>query len=634
MFNRSGTHIILHSLFTIRLYVGLLMTAPLLSQPVQAQLAFGGEPIPAAREDQDIPVMHLSVDADYLAQLRSQNRFPQQLGYTIDTFINPANSGIWTSCDENGYEIWRMALQTDQFVGISMFFDQFNLAEGSRVFIYPADEKHYLGAFTNHSLNGTTQFAIQPVYTHTLIIQLEVPAGKRSSQLSINEIGFVGVDLNKSFGSSGPCNVNVNCSEGDNWQLQKNGVTRIQVKQGNSLYRCTGSLINNTRLDGTPYLLTAHHCGNLSSEADYAQWIFDFGYEAPDCENPLLEPGRLSLTGSQLIAHSPGHVSVTSDFKLILLNQTVPDHYQPFFNGWNRQNNISTTGVGIHHPSGDIKKISTFTTQPVSTAFGSSVIDENQAYWRLSWAETENGHGVTEGGSSGSPLFDADGRIVGALTGGSASCGNLFAPDFYGKFSFSWDANGDTHDRQLQPWLDPDHTGIIQLNGFGNDPDMLFAAFQADATEITLKQSVNFTQTAAGNISHYEWLFEGAEPASSTEENPSGITYSSYGTFDVQLVVSNEDRFDTLLKKDYVTVKPFLYPNPSSDGTFTLDFGREEAENIHIKVFDLAGRETAISHETQGANRITVEVLQKRKGLFIISIESDHFKRALKLIVL
>lgn len=624
----------MHNTFSVRLVIGLFVAFALISQAVQAQKGFGGKPISVEGENQSVPVVHFAVDVAYMAQKQAQNRFPQQIGYTVDTLINPENSGVWTKCESTGYKIWRLALQTDHLVGISLFFDHFTPGDGSRVYVYSADSEQHIGAFTNQSLAGTGPFAMQAVYTQKLIIQLEVPlAGKTFSTFTISEIGFVDEDVNKSFGSSGPCNVNVNCSEGDNWQLQKNGITRIQVKQGNNLYRCSGSLVNNTRFDFTPYLLTAHHCGNLSSEADYAQWIFDFGYEAPGCNNPPLEPAKLSLTGAQLIAHSPGHVSATSDFKLLLLNQVVPDHYQPFFNGWNRQNSISNTGVGIHHPSGDIKKISTYTTQPISTAFSSSVADEDQAYWRLSWSETENGHGVTEGGSSGSPLFDADGRIVGALTGGSASCSNPFAPDYYGKFSFSWDANGDTPDRQLQPWLDPEHTGLMQLNGFGGDPDLLFAAFQSDVNEITLNQTVNFEQTAAGNITQYEWHFEGAEPSSSTDENPSGITYAHFGTFDVKLIVSNAERADTLLKKDFISVNPYLYPNPSV-GKFTLDFGRETAENIHIKLFDLAGRETAIRYETQGANRIAVEMLQKRKGLFIISLESAHFNRTLKLIVL
>jgi hypothetical protein len=83
------------------------------------------------------------------------------------------------------------------------------------------------------------------------------------------------------------------------------------------------------------------------------------------------------------------------------------------------------------------------------------------------WAQTANGHGVTEGGSSGSPLFDNAGHIIGNLTGGESSCdsANLDQPDYFGKFSYSWASCGADSTLQLRPWLDPDSTGVIVLEG-------------------------------------------------------------------------------------------------------------------------------------------------------------------------
>ena len=74
---------------------------------------------------------------------------------------------------------------------------------------------------------------------------------------------------------------------------------------------------------------------------------------------------------------------------------------------------------------------------------------------------------MTEGGSSGSPLFDSFGMIVGNLTGGGSSCdsASLDEPDYYGKFSHSWISCGPDSASQLQPWLDPDNTGVEVLDG-------------------------------------------------------------------------------------------------------------------------------------------------------------------------
>ena len=75
------------------------------------------------------------------------------------------------------------------------------------------------------------------------------------------------------------------------------------------------------------------------------------------------------------------------------------------------------------------------------------------SHWRV--ADWEDG--TTEPGSSGSPLFDADHRIVGQLHGGEASC-SYNVNDYYGKFSTSWN-NG------LSGWLDPNNTGTLVLDG-------------------------------------------------------------------------------------------------------------------------------------------------------------------------
>ncbi len=79
-------------------------------------------------------------------------------------------------------------------------------------------------------------------------------------------------------------------------------------------------------------------------------------------------------------------------------------------------------------------------------------------HWELNSVATTDGFGVTEPGSSGSPLYEPSGLIVGHLTGGVSQCGGPEGPDLYGKIAFDWTSNGVTPDRQLQPWLDPDNT--------------------------------------------------------------------------------------------------------------------------------------------------------------------------------
>ena len=108
------------------------------------------------------------------------------------------------------------------------------------------------------------------------------------------------------------------------------------------------------------------------------------------------------------------------------------------------------------------KKISTY-----GTALQSIWIGYPNSHWEVTWQETSNGYGVTEPGSSGSPIFNFEHRIIGTLTGGTSACevGGAGAgtgpnePDWYGKMNQHWTNNDNTPEQKLKAWLDPLNTG-------------------------------------------------------------------------------------------------------------------------------------------------------------------------------
>lgn len=326
-----------------------------------------------------------------------------------------------------------------------------------------------LGSFDHRSNPKNEEFAIGKIYGQDLIIEYNNPQ-PHSEDFILSSIGHLyrhSLDpVINGFNNSDPCQVNVNCAEGNSWQDEKRGVAKILLKIGADYYYCTGSLVNNARQDCTNYFLSAFHCGEGASTADLNQWIFDFNYEAPGCSNPTPEPTPHTLTGATLVASSDdGHNSSGSDFLLLNLNdQQIPTGYNAYFNGWSNINVSSNAGVGIHHPSGDIKKISTYASPLISSTWSGTL----DTHWQVSWSATANGHGVTEGGSSGSPIFNASGQIVGTLTGGTSFCTDPTDPDWYGKMSYHWQSNGSTAATRLKDWLDPDNNGISTLTGREN----------------------------------------------------------------------------------------------------------------------------------------------------------------------
>lgn len=411
-------------------------------------------------------------EAEKLDKVDSKTGELPKFSRSIYTNITLDNSGSWSYLPDGG-RVWRLQISSAGALALIPFYNKFYLPNGATLHVYTPDKQEILGAFTHTDNPATGFYCTGLIHGEECVIEYYEPKeaiGK--GQLSINEVGYayrwvkpLKDEGERGFGDADACEVNVNCSEGNLYQDQKRSVVRILVQSSTGQGWCSGALINNVRLDCTPYLLSAQHCSEGTSSNQYSQWVFYFNYEAPTCSDPASQGSLASKTvvGCTKRADSNDNGGDTgSDFILLELNSQPSSTYNVFYSGWNITNTASGSGVSIHHPDADIKKISTYTNAVTSSKWGNTV---NGTHWRVVWASTANGHGVTEPGSSGGPLFNAQGQIVGQLTGGDSYCNTPTAPDLYGKFSYNWTSNGNTANRQLKPWLDPDNTGITSLGG-------------------------------------------------------------------------------------------------------------------------------------------------------------------------
>jgi len=440
---------------------------------IHAQISQGGQPVGQieALSLENVPVNSLpQFDLERImledeADEKAGN-YPK-IGRILPVSASPQNSGEWTYLD-NGSRLWRLAVKSRDAMGLSMQFENFGLPEGAQLFIYSPDYQHVIGAFTDFNNHKSGVFSTQLIPADEVIIEYLEPSGTQTTipfELkgvfhAYRMVPGAPASQARDFGDSDPCQVNVNCSEGNNWQDEKRGVVRIFVIEGAFGGWCSGSLVNNTAQDCTPYVLTALHCGLNSTTANLNQWVFYFNYESSGCANGTQgQVPNNTMTGCARIADSgDGGGDNGSDYMLVEINNNVPQGYNPYYNGWRRNNVTSSSGVSIHHPSGDIKKISTYSSNLQSVTWGGPA----GTHWMVTWSNTANGHGVTEGGSSGSPIFDNQGHIIGTLTGGSSFCTNPTSPDLYGKMSYHWNSNpGDN----LSQYLDPGNTGVTSLSG-------------------------------------------------------------------------------------------------------------------------------------------------------------------------
>ena len=506
---------------------------------------------------------------------------PLWAGFSLKTEISLGSEGTIVKWP-NGEVSWILRLTSPGAPALGVVIEEAKFPSSAVLYLYSEYDPSYIYALSADDI-VSGYISTPHIPTESLIVEYTEKTGNINQNLRgsfvITDLVVIYNGLETAFGSkdlgdSDWCQININCSpEGDNWQFHKRGVARMIFRVGSSWYYCTGSLINNTNQDGTPYFLTADHCGGNASAADRNVWQFYFNYERPGCANTGTPPMNVQ-TGCFL--RSRGLLAGGSDFQLVQLNSTPPQAWNPYYNGWDRNTAAATGGVGIHHPSGDAKKISTFNGTLVSATpnISGSVMATNAA-WRVIWSATTNGHACTEGGSSGSPLFNNAGLIVGTLTGGSSMCNSPTSPDFYGKFSYHWLSNGTTDAQRLEPWLDPANTGVTTLPGYdpygGINPN-----FIADKTIAFIGEEILFTGLSSGDgITSWSWNFgEGASPATATGQGPHTVIYTTIGYKTVSLTINSEE---TETKEDYIFIKEpsntyLLYehsPNLTTGGAAT-----------------------------------------------------------------
>ncbi|MGB0423558.1 MAG: trypsin-like serine peptidase, partial [Flavobacteriales bacterium] len=432
----------------------------------EAQISQGGEPNNWG-ERSEISFEELSKlqtnDLDFeLIRLQDEmadqhKDIPYRFGIEVDTEIDIVALSDKEVNSATNEVVCYYGVTCPEASSISFLFSDYYLPKGARLFIWNSDRTKFIGSFNHLNNKDWGKLAVGLIHSNEVVIELQA-----DNQAILDQVGLtlgkvihgyrhvVSPQLESElgqrgpFGNSGNCNINVNCPEGEEWQVEKKSVGLI-VDGG--FASCTGALVNNTAQDGTPYFLTANHC--LGGQNN---WVFYFNHETAGCTGNT-GPTNQSVSGSVLRASNGG-----SDFALLELSQTPPEDFEVQYAGWDNSDNLTvTSAVGIHHPSGDLKKICFENDDPYhQNVFGAAC-----------WYIDEWEDGVTEGGSSGSPLFDQNHRIIGQLYGGGAACqgtSNNGQPDWYGRFGVSWDGNSSS--TRLRDWLDPSNTGATVLDGW------------------------------------------------------------------------------------------------------------------------------------------------------------------------
>ena len=391
-------------------------------------------------------------------------------GIGFDVNANTTNSGR-TDITPDGGKLWRNQFNSEGAYMMYLVFEDFNIPEEAELYIYSPDQDQVYGPYTNKDVQSVGRFETDNIIGDELVVEYYEPANAAfHGHFNIAAVMHIYKDfLNLRSEEKGPhgtadgnCHIDVVCPEAQPWHYPINSVVCISMTaevpgEGWGMYLCSGAMVNNVRMDKTPYVLSADHC----VAADDQTYKFYFNYQVSECGGSTGLSSRVANGGVIVARSNTSNTYAGSDFLLLRITGNLGIAYRDsiFFAGWDCSGAYNT-GVCIHHPGGDWKKIS-FVNNVSAPTSGSYA----NRFYVVSWMTNPN-KGVTEQGSSGSPLFNNSSLIIGTLTGGSSFCYSPSGTDIYGRVSYHWYNNGNSNNaRKLQPWLDPDNTGTKILQG-------------------------------------------------------------------------------------------------------------------------------------------------------------------------
>jgi len=515
----------MHTLKKILLFLGFLLP----SLTIVSQVSTGGLPPSFSHKNLKsqvvIPTLTLNLlNVDKLLNEDKTNGTPYRYG-VIEKVQLDIKSGIETQLDSG--HIWRYEITSNSAKSLKLLFKQFVIPARARLYVYNSDYSITCGAFTSANMNTDSSFVIADFPDKKLLLEYYEPSNPEfSGKLIINKISQAYRNLAGLMTAQADSGyIDVNCREGIDWQLEKHAVCLYTFISDTDSYLCSGGLINNATNDGTPYFLTANHCISTSDMA--ASVTAYFNYETKGCGME----GKLVKTLSGASLQTAGK---ESDFTLLRFSSVPPASYQPYYAGWDLTDTASYA-VGIHHPAGLLKKISIDNdppfTYPDLIIWKNNTFSQPDTHWHVYFDK-----GKIAGGSSGSPLFNQQKRIMGQLHGGEGN------ESFYGKFNYSWNHSDSISANELKKYLVGDNA-ITCLNGYTPSDNIPEAIFTTEYEYVCLGSPIQITDHSLFNVSSWKWQFTPSTITFLNNTSPNSqqpvVSFNEAGTYDIKLIVGN-----------------------------------------------------------------------------------------------
>lgn len=330
----------------------------------------------------------------------------------------------------DGGFVWSGVVHAPGASAVRLTFSGFDLPEGAALYVYGANGQA-AGPYTDQGPMGTGVLHTNTIFGDTVNVQLRQDGrpARLPRELVLDSVGVMGPRFLKAvipaegdtprndLGTKAFCSYNESCVEGAGCGTSsavadaRQAVATILFQAQGGFFICTGGLIADTAGSQTPYFLTANHCISSSNVASTVETYFDYVTTCsnPDCTQPYSNVGE--TVGATILSGSSN-----TDHTLMQLasNPTTPDGTVAYL-GWNSSPVANSNGTNlfrISHPAGAPQA---YSEHSVDTGAGTC-----RTLPRGNFIYSNDTFGATEGGSSGSPVVDSNGLVVGQLFG---ACG-------------------------------------------------------------------------------------------------------------------------------------------------------------------------------------------------------------------
>ena len=515
---------------------------------VVVALQLHAEPGAAAAVDS----LNINLDPLIDNAAHDRNRFAINIPHSIST----SSQGAWVHAGSTS--TWTYSTRVPTAISMSFHASRLMLppsavltviAKGSARATYRAKDISRGGLWSRPQIGDTLEINISVNTTDASQVQLQIDSLQAGYRALGGEIADhphyrqIMAAQAASDTTSASCSQNYACNATAANQGPAQATVALLV---GDQYQCTGTLLNNTRSDGTPYVLTARHCetGKLGGgDPSAAGSVVVYWDAVAACGQSLQSIYYDGTTQS-------GAITVVEQQDAWLIKLDVPPvANDAFYAGWDASGGTFTGGYSIHHALGNDKQYVSWYGQALLQQIPASSLQVgyNSTFWGV-----VNQLGDVGAGSSGGALFDPNNNVVGSGTlanlisgtgsGGVCPATPLVAPTNsnvaaqYTSLAAVWTSTTDptstTGGATLQSVLDPDNTGGMTVSGFGLTPINLSVDNSGPALGQTVTLSWNVaganTCIAVGGVSGDGWVgtYGASGAVTLTEFTPGEVPYS------------------------------------------------------------------------------------------------------------